>query len=256
MTSRARIAEECFWQVSELVTVERTVRDGWIEVSSPEASATRNAVIHAELGDDADAEIDEVVARFGARGMAFRWHVGPSATPADIGERLLAHGFEHIDTLACMCIETSRDVIRPDPAIEVSELPAADDEAFVDVIMSTYAPPEGARARLLREIAESRSGDVQRHYVARLDGEVVGSSTLANMRRGGFLQGAAVLEASRGRGVYRHMIQARLERLRTDGYELAIITARESTSAPICESVGFETVGKIDVYLHDAPQSA
>jgi len=249
---RGRIVEECFWQLSELLQVERTVREGWLEIASDEASDMRNSVIHAELGDDADEVIDATVARFGARGVAFRWHVGPSSRPLDLGDRLMAHGFEHGDTLLGMCAETSRDVIAPDPAIVVSELLPADEEAFVDVIMSTYDPPAGARARLLDETRASRESDVQLHYVARLDGEVVGATSLARMRRGGFLQGAAVLEASRGRGVYRHMIQARMERLREDGCKLAVVTARESTSAPICARIGFEEVARIEVYRHPA----
>jgi hypothetical protein len=55
-----------------------------------------NCVVHADLSpEEADAVILESLERFRAHGATGSWHVGPSMRPADIGERLLAHGFEY-----------------------------------------------------------------------------------------------------------------------------------------------------------------
>jgi hypothetical protein len=55
-----------------------------------------NCVVHADLSpEEADAVILESLERFRAHGAPGSWHVGPSMRPADIGERLLAHGFEY-----------------------------------------------------------------------------------------------------------------------------------------------------------------
>jgi hypothetical protein len=55
-----------------------------------------NCVVHADLApEEADAVILESLERFRAHGAPGSWHVGPSMRPADIGERLLAHGFEY-----------------------------------------------------------------------------------------------------------------------------------------------------------------
>lgn len=251
MSDRARAVEECFWELSELLDVEKTRRDGWLEVSTLGGDDVRNGVIHAVLGaDDADGVIDATIARYAERGSPFRWYIGPSSRPIGLGDRLLARSFAHIDTLAGMCIDTRRDRVVPDPRIAVSELVPSEDEAFVDVILSTYDAPASVRERLLSEIRNSRGVGIQRHYVARLEGEIVGATSYARLRRGGFLQGAAVVEASRGRGVYRQMIRARLEALRSEGCDLAVVTARRSTSAPICARLGFEELCAIEVYRH------
>ena len=250
MSDRARAVEECFWELTELLPLERTERDGWREVSTLGGDDVRNGVIRAVLGaDEADDVIDATIDRYAARGSPFRWHVGPSSRPTDLADRLLRRGFLHIDTLAGMCIDTRRD-LAPDPRIVVRELSASEDEAFVDVILSTYDAPASVRERLLAEIRNSRGGGKQRHYVARLEGQIVGATSYALLRSGGFLQGAAVVEASRGRGVYRQMIRARLAALRSEGCELAVVTARRSTSAPICARLGFEELCAIEVYRH------
>ena len=44
--------------------------------------------------------------------------------------------------------------------------------------------------------------------------------------------------------------RARLEALRSEGCELAVVTARRSTSAPICARLGFEELCAIEVYRH------
>jgi predicted N-acetyltransferase YhbS len=199
-----------------------------------------------------DRAIDETIATYTELQTPFRWHVGPSSRPADLAQRLLARGFEHSDTLAGMCIATDAEVVAVDPSVVVSELTEDDEEAFANVIASTFDHPDPVRERLLRRLRETRGAERPKHFVARLDGRVVGSTSYAPMKRAGFLQGAAVLEEYRGRGIYKQMIRERLERLRGAGCELAVITARTSTSAPICARLGFDRVCSIEVYRHPA----
>jgi GNAT superfamily N-acetyltransferase len=76
-------------------------------------------------------------------------------------------------------------------------------------------------------------------FLARV-GEVaagVGSSVLTE--RGVLLMGAVVLPAFRGRGVYRALVNARLEHARLSGRSLAFTHAMEQTSAPRLARLGF-----------------
>ncbi len=200
--------------------------------------------------------IAETIARYTSASTPFRWHVGPSSAPADLEARLTARGFSRVDTLAGMCIPTDAEIVAPDPSIDVAPLEESEEEAFADVIASTFDHPEPVRERLIERLRTTRGADRPRHFVARIDGRVVGSTSYSPMRRAGLLQGAAVVEAYRRRGVYRQMIRARLALLRDQGCALAVITARVSTSAPICARLGFERVCTIDVLRHPAGASS
>src|SRR5690606_13737883 len=53
-----------------------------------------NCVVHTDLpADEADAAIADVIEHLRAARVPGSWHVGPSMRPADLGERLLRHGF-------------------------------------------------------------------------------------------------------------------------------------------------------------------
>jgi hypothetical protein len=63
-----------------------------------------NCVVHADLApDEADGMIQEIPGALpGARGS---WRVGPSMRPADIGERLVRHGFSYSDDDTGMAVD-------------------------------------------------------------------------------------------------------------------------------------------------------
>lgn len=58
----------------------------------------------------------------------------------------------------------------------------------------------------------------------------------------GYLVGGLVAPEVRGRGIYRALVAARLAFLRERGMPLAITHARDATSAPMLEHLGFGTV--------------
>jgi hypothetical protein len=63
-----------------------------------------------------------------------------------------------------------------------------------------------------------------------------------------YLVGGNVLEPYRGRGIYRALIDVRLRDIAARGFTLATTQAREATSAPILERLGFETLYRGRVY--------
>jgi GNAT superfamily N-acetyltransferase len=63
------------------------------------------------------------------------------------------------------------------------------------------------------------------------------------------LLGGVVLPRFRGRGLYRALVRARLSDARTHGIALATSHAREATSAPILERLGFATICRFARYF-------
>jgi hypothetical protein len=65
----------------------------------------------------------------------------------------------------------------------------------------------------------------------------------------GYLVGAQVVEAARGRGLYKALTAERLAFLRARGIGYAVTHAREATSAPRLERLGFETLFRSKCYV-------
>src|ERR687897_60023 len=65
----------------------------WVIGNSP--IDYHNCVVHADLTEEeADGEIEASLERMRAYRVSGSWHVGPSMRPTNLGERLVAHGFE------------------------------------------------------------------------------------------------------------------------------------------------------------------
>ena len=88
-----------------------------------------------------------------------------------------------------------------------------------------------------------------RYYLARdAAGRGVGAAGTVMKDGFGYLVGAVVLPEHRGNGAYRSLIRGRLEDLRAGGRPFAVTQAREATSAPILEKLGFGTAYRAKVY--------
>ena len=86
-------------------------------------------------------------------------------------------------------------------------------------------------------------------FLARAGGVPAGVAGVALLPRSAYLMGAVVLRAFRGRGIYRALIAARLAAAAARGIPIATTQAREDTSAPRLERLGFETVCRYPVFL-------
>lgn len=88
------------------------------------------------------------------------------------------------------------------------------------------------------DLAAAWRAGTHRFFLALDDGQPAGTAALAELPGLSYLLGAQVLPGFRGRGLYRDLLAARanvaLNPLGT--------LSRESTSAPILEALGFETV--------------
>jgi GNAT superfamily N-acetyltransferase len=85
-------------------------------------------------------------------------------------------------------------------------------------------------------------------YLARVGGEPAGTAGFIVKARCAYLVGGNVLPQFRGRGVYRALLDQRLSAVAARGIHLAVTQAREATSAPILEALGFESLYRSHVY--------
>ncbi|HEU4408152.1 MAG TPA: GNAT family N-acetyltransferase [Polyangiaceae bacterium] len=223
-------------------------RPGWLQLVTPSLKdGGLNEIAFAALDErHADAVIDVALAEYRALGVRFRWAVGPGSAPADLAERLERRGLERGWTRG-MARSTGGFSAEVDPAVGVEEVGATTLEAFTRVMAEGWGVDPGPLARV-NEAALAAEGGRHRLYLARLGGEPAATAAYVAFPRSAYLLGGVVLPRFRGRGLYRALVGARLADARARGLALATSHAREETSAPLLETMGFETVCRFPVF--------
>jgi GNAT superfamily N-acetyltransferase len=142
-------------------------------------------------------------------------------------------------------------VLAGPPGVAIDAIDERNVDAYVDTLARGWDLPDDQREPTRDDVrrALSRSPRSAFFFLARVDGEPAGTTGLIVRERHGYLVGAQILDRFRGRGLYRALIAARLALLRDAGRTLAVTHAREATSAPMLEHLGFETAFRSRCYL-------
>ncbi len=230
-------------------------RPGWFQVITPSAPGTvLNEVVASRVSEgDADRVIDETVAEYAATSHPTKWCVGEWTAPSDFGDRLTARGFTSWDVRGMGC-STSLALAMP-AGVHVEPVTDANLDVYLAAMMRGWSlPAEQMDAeRVVHRAALRDTASGPRFFVARIGSEVVGTAWLSLREDYAYLLGTQVFEAARGRGAYRALVAARLAFLRERGIDVAVTHAREATSAPMLEHLGFETLFRSRCYLKAAP---
>lgn len=224
-------------------------RPGWLQIVTPSIkTGGLNEVTFSALAEaDADQVIDATIAEYRELGLKFRWSVGPGSAPADLGARLERRGLV-ASWGRGMARSTTELPGEVDRAIVVEEIEEASVGEFSRVMAEGWglelAPIETVN-RCIVAAPEHR----QRMFLARWDDEPAAVASYVAFPRSAYLLGGVVLPRFRGRGLYRALVQARLADARARGVALATSHAREATSAPILERLGFATICQFPMYF-------
>jgi GNAT superfamily N-acetyltransferase len=243
------VARRSYPPLPDLRVIERP---GWLQIITPSIkTGGLNEVLFSALDErSADEVIDAAIGEYRALGVKFRWSVGPGSAPADLGARLERRGMECSwgRGMARSTEAPAHDAPAPALAIEVAEVDAASVAVFSDVMARGWdADPATMLALNARVLA--MPGYHQHMFLASCDGEPAATAAYVAFERSAHLLGGVVLPHQRGRGLYRALVLARLRHARARGIPLATSHAREATSAPILERMGFETVCRYPRYF-------
>jgi GNAT superfamily N-acetyltransferase len=253
-----RILEVFLAPVGALVTARDTriiERDGWYQTITPSTGTSQgNEVIYSRLDEAAaEAVVRDTIRDYAAHGLPFRWCVGPPSQPAGFGALLDRYGFTWQDGRGMAVDPAAWTPGRARFAIEV--VTRANVEEYVVAVATGWELELDIAARcsdILRALDTGRF-----HFVmARAGGAITGTAGYVVKPRSAYLIGGNVLAPYRGRGIYRALIDHRLERIRALGISLAVTQAREATSAPILAALGFETVYRSRMYTLANPRAA
>lgn len=234
-----------------------TRRDGWLQTVTPSAPrGMLNEVAFSKLtSDEADRVIEETITEYRAAGQPTKWCVGPWTAPADFGDRLARRGFSKWDVRGMGC--ATDHLLRPAPAVVVDQITEATLEPYLTTTIAAWSMGDDQLEieRVVHRAALAAAPRSAWFFGAWLDGEIVGTASIFGRDRAGYLVGGVVQPFARGRSVYRALVGARLAFLRARGVPYAVTQARETTSAPMLEHLGFETLFRSSCWRLD-PESA
>jgi GNAT superfamily N-acetyltransferase len=221
-------------------------RQGWLQIITPSfRDGGLNEVVFSAIDEAvADLTIDRTIEQYRRLGLQFRWTIGPGSRPADLGERLARRGLVQSWSRA---MTRSTESLEPTSGVTIREVSSASVDLFTKTLAEGWQmDPAPLEAYNRRVVEDAR----YRLFVALVDREPAGAASVALLERSAYLIGAVVLPRFRRRGVYSALVAARLAAAREKGIPIATSQAREETSAPLLERLGFETLCRFEVYTN------
>ena len=223
----------------------------WVIGNSP--IDYHNCVVHADLTEEeADGEIEASLERMRAYRVPGSWHVGPSMRPTNLGERLVAHGFEDGGHDIGMAVDLSTlPEEMPEPENFVVE--RVRDEAGLAAWVETLGSGFGEGPVEAKWVGEMylRLGLIDRgpwrHYLGLWAGEPVATAT-------SFIGAGVVgiyfvftVESARRKGIGARITHAALREAWDLGYKVGVLGSSE-LGYPVYRRLGFEEYCRIALY--------
>ncbi len=228
-------------------------QDGWLMFTEPKAPThVRNAVVRSVLDDRAvDQRITETVAHYRRIGSPFRWVITPSSRPQNLGDRLLARGFHHLETRVGMTISPTRVAAPQRDDIEVVVVGERALPEWLRVAREGWDLQPHTLERFRRVMRQDFRGANVAHLLARVGGEAVGCASFRLIDDFAHLFGATTLPTHRRQGIYRELLRTRLAWLRRLGIQVVTSHNLSTTSAPICRQLGFKSACEFEVFVYE-----
>lgn len=225
-------------------------RDDWYQVITPSSGSTQgNEVVYSRIGvDDANAVVHRTIDQYAAHNLPFKWCVGPLTGPEGFGQTLERFGFVGWPTVG-MALDPADWRRSPHEGISVEAVTEATLPEYYACFVRGWELAAPDPASWIEDHVRALATGRFHFFLARIDGEPVGTAGFIVKPRCAYLVGGNVLSPHRGRGVYRALLDERLRRVRELGVPLAVTQARAATSAPILEKLGFEALYQSYMYI-------
>ncbi|HYO54751.1 GNAT family N-acetyltransferase [Archangium sp.] len=239
------------WAFLPLPDTQVIERPGWLQLVTPSLrQGGLNEVAFSALDEkEADTVIDETLELYRRLGLRFRWNVGPDSRPADLAERLARRGLRQTEVQG-MIRGTAAVPVDAEGDVTVEEVGEHTVEEFSRTMAEGWEMDPAPIAAYNRTVL---AWPDRRHhlFLARYRGAPAGTAGLVAFERSVYLLGGVVLPAFRGCGLYRALAAARLRYAAERDIPFATSHARASTSAPLLERLGFETLCRFPVFSND-----
>jgi GNAT superfamily N-acetyltransferase len=223
----------------------------WVIGNSP--IDYHNCVVHADLTEEeADGEIEASLERMRAYRVPGSWHVGPSMRPTNLGERLVAHGFEDGGHDIGMAVDLStlpEEMPEPENFVVERVRDEAGLAAWVETLGSGFGEgPVEAKwvGEMYLRLGLNDRGP-WRHYLGLWAGEPVATATSFIGAGGVGIYFVFTVESARRKGIGARITHAALREAWDLGYKVGVLGSSE-LGYPVYRRLGFEEYCRIALY--------
>jgi GNAT superfamily N-acetyltransferase len=212
-----------------------------------------NAVVRADLAEDeVDAAIAACIDRLRAHGVPGSWHLGPAMRPADLRERLLAHGFVHGGDEAGMAADllALNEGLEAPESLSVARVGSDDELGEWTRTLATgfgEGPHEAEWVGAMYRRIGLADATPWRHYLARLDGRAVATASLFLAAGVAGVYFVFTVPDMRRRGIGAAVTLAALRDARGLGCRVGVLGASRM-GEPVYRRLGFVTCCTIGIY--------
>jgi ribosomal protein S18 acetylase RimI-like enzyme len=200
----------------------------------------------------ADERIDAVLRPFREARIDMTWAVGPTSTPLDLADRLIAHGLtvdEAAPIMACSLVDRR---FGPPPAGIETEIvvDAAGFHVATEIMFAGFGIPEALMPVVEERYAGFAIGPraIQRVYLARLEGRPVATALGFTLDGVVGIYNVATLPAARRRGAGRAATEAAMAEAAAHGATAALLES-SAMGRSVYERLGFREVGTVTILL-------
>jgi ribosomal protein S18 acetylase RimI-like enzyme len=216
-----------------------------------------NAAAAADLDPATAAQrIRDAIEWLSSRTDRWRWLIGPSSRPGDLGERLIAAGLEQVSDSAGMALDLREwRTGAPLPARVTTEL--VTDEVGLERWRDVQERGLGLDAASAEAwwSAHRRLGieawPPLRNWIAYLDGEPVAAAALFVGAGVAGIYNVCTVPEARGRGIGSAVTAVAIDAAVADGHDLAVLGASDM-GFPVYRRLGFREVSRLRSYAAPA----
>jgi predicted GNAT family acetyltransferase len=236
---------------SQQVTIQEDPELTWFLTGVPFPGFNR--IVHAQFqaNEDVDAKVSAALAPFRSRSVPALWHVGPGTQPADLGKRLLAHGFAHTaeepgmaaDLTALDDDQTLPRGLRIEHIQDVETL-----ETWGQVTSRAFDFPRELGNALFRIEASLCQHPSRRLYLGTLEREPVATALLFLGAGVAGIYGVGTIPQARRQGIGNAMTLVPLLEARAMGYRVGTLHS-SPMGLGIYQQLGFREYCKLERYV-------
>jgi GNAT superfamily N-acetyltransferase len=217
-----------------------------------------NAVVRANLApEQADEVIAESIERLRAYGVPGTWHVGPGMRPADLGARLIAHGFTYAgdDIGMAADLRTLPTTLEAPPGLLIDRVHNEQELAiWTRTLAAGFGEGEREAAWTGEMYRRIGLGDQLpwRHYLGNLGGTPVATASLFLGAGVAGIYFVFTVEEARRQGIGAAITLAALRDAQALGYLVGVLGASE-LGYSVYQRLGFQECCRIGIYEWRTP---